>query len=66
MNEQAIEGMTVNERLVHFGLIDQFDAVAKAGNVPGMIDVLLRARFSETQASQTAQSVAEDPKRYGY
>ncbi|GJI87251.1 hypothetical protein [Duganella hordei] len=66
MEQQLGEGMTVNERLYHFGLMDQFDAAAKSGNVSAMEQVLLQARFSTAQAKETAQAVASNPKRYGY
>lgn len=66
MAEQSVEGMTVNERLFHLGLHDQFDSAARSGNVPVMVQVLLRARFSEAQATHTAQTVATDPNGYGY
>lgn len=60
MTEQSVEGMTVNERLFHFGLslIDQFDAAVISGDVSAIVRVLMQARFSEAQATQTAQAVA--------
>jgi hypothetical protein len=66
LNQQLVDGMTVNERLCHFGLMDQFDSAAKSRNVPAMEQVLLQARFSATQAKETALAVASNPKRYGY
>ena len=66
MTDQAIEGMTVNERLFHFGLIDRFDAAARSGDVSTMVEILLQAKLSEVQASKTAQTVAANPKLYGY
>ena len=66
MAKKSIEGMTVNERLFHFGLHEKFDAAARSGNVSAMMKVLFRAHFSEAQASQTAQAVASNPQRYGY
>ncbi len=66
MDEHSVGGMTVNERLFHFGLHDQFDAAARSRDVSAMMQVLLQACFSETQALQTAQAVASDPQRYGY
>ena len=66
MTEQSVEGMTVNERLFHFGLHDSFDAAARSGDVSAMTQVLLQAHFTELQAAQTARAVASDPQRYGY
>ncbi len=66
MKAQPVEGMTVNERLYHFGLFDRFDAAARSRDVQAMVHVLLEAQLSQAQASQTAHAVAADPKRYGY
>ncbi len=66
MGAQPVQGMTVNERLCHFGLFHRFDVAARSRDVQAMVHVLLEAQFSEAQASQTAHAVAADPKRYGY
>lgn len=66
MEEQSINCMTVNERLFHFGLFEQFDAAARAKDVPALLQVLQQAKFSEEQALQTAKAVAANPKRYGF
>jgi len=64
--EQDIEGMTVNERLFHFGLASHFDAAARARDVSAMVRVLLQAQFSEEQAQFTANTIAANPGYYGY
>jgi len=66
MEEQSVKGMTVNERLFHFGLFERFDAAARAKDVPLLVQVLLQAKLSEKQALQTAEAIATDPKRYGF
>ncbi|MGY6121880.1 hypothetical protein ACW9YQ_16165 (plasmid) [Paraburkholderia strydomiana] len=66
MEEQLIAGMTVNERLIHFGLLDLFDAAVRAQDVPALMQVLVRAEFSDEQATRTAKAVAADPQRYRY
>jgi hypothetical protein len=66
MPEPSTEGMTVNERLFHFGPLAEFDAATRAGDLASMIEVLRRARLSEEQATQTAEAVLADPSRYGY
>jgi hypothetical protein len=66
MTEQELEGMTVNERLFHLGLMHRFDVAASNREVEAMVQVLLQAQFSETQALATAQAVAANPQRYGY
>ncbi len=66
MGEPSVSGMTVNERLFHFGLFERFDAAARAKDVPLLVEVLLQAKLSEKQALWTAEAVATDPKRYGF
>lgn len=66
MEEQSVKGMTVNERLFHYGLFDRFDAAVRAKDVPALVQVLLQAKFSEEQALQTAEAIAANPKRYGF
>jgi hypothetical protein len=66
MEEQFIDGMTVNERLFHFGLVDLFESAARSRDVLAMVQVLRQAQFSEVQASETARAVASDPARYGF
>jgi hypothetical protein len=66
MEEQFIADMTVNDRLIHFGLLDLFDAAVRARDVRALVQVLVRAKFPEEQATRTAKAVAADPQRYGY
>jgi hypothetical protein len=66
MEQHVGDGMTVNERLYHLGLMAEFDAAAQSRNVPAMEQVLLLARFSMTQAKETALAVAANPERFGY
>lgn len=65
MAAQSVEGMTVNERLYHFGLLERFSTAAQTRDVSAMVQVLLQAGLSEAQATETSQAVAADPKRYG-
>ena len=64
--EPNVGGMTVNERLYHFGLLAQFDAAIRARNKAAAIKVLTQARFSPEQAEYTASQVLGAPERYGY
>jgi len=66
MEQQFGDGMTVNERLYHLGLMSEFDAAAQSRNVSAMEKILLQARFSMTQAKETALAVAANPERFGY
>lgn len=66
MNQDPmVNGMTVNERLFHLGLVEDFEAAIRSGQLPEVIQVLVRAQLSETQARQTAEAVLASPKRYG-
>jgi hypothetical protein len=66
MEQQFSDGMTVNERLYHLRLMPGFDVAAKARNAPAMEKVLLQARFSMSQAKETALAVAANPEGFGY
>lgn len=63
---QSIEGMTVNERLYHFGLTDTFDEAIRANRKDRAISVLEQAKFTREQAESTVQTILAEPKRYGY
>lgn len=59
-------GMTVNERLVLTGLLDEFGATARERDRDGMIAVLVRAGLPRDAAVATADALLANPKRYGY
>ena len=61
-----IGGMTVNERLHHFGLLARFESAISAGDKAAAIKVLTQARLSPKQAEYTASQVLRAPERYGY
>ena len=63
--QDQIAGMTVNERLAHFGLFDEFDAAVASRQLETVIAVLRLARLSETQAHETASAVLANPGFYG-
>jgi hypothetical protein len=65
-NDPHVAGMTVNERLVHFGLMEELDAAVRTRQISSIIEVLLRAQLSEMQAHQTAKAIVATPKRYGF
>ena len=62
----TIGGMTVNERLHHFGLLAEFDAAIRARDKAAAMKILTKARFSPKQAEYTASQVLRAPERYGY
>jgi hypothetical protein len=63
---QSIEGMTVNERLCHFGLTDEYGEAIRSNSKGLAISVLERAKFTREQAEFTVQTTLADPKRYVY
>ena len=65
-NTQSIHGMTVNERLVHLGLMTAFEEAMRTRKLESVVAVLRQAQFSQSQAEQTATSLLANPGRYGY
>jgi len=65
-DESNIAGMTVNERLGHFGLLLEFEAAVRARDKSAVIAVLLKAKFTPQQAEYTATTVLRAPRSYGY
>ena len=61
-----IDGMTVNERLFHFGLVPAFDEAVRSRKLEAVIAVLCRAQFSQSQAEYTATTLLANPEQYGY
>ena len=66
MNDQDLQGMTVNERLLVLGLLNEFDLAANRGDRTAIIALLLKARFTDEQARQTTDAILANPARYGY
>lgn len=52
-----VAGMTVNERLAHFRLFQQFDAAVAARDFEALVAVLIRARLDPQRASQSAAAI---------
>ena len=51
------DGMTVLERLYHFGLLEDFDKRIEQRDQAGSIEVLTRAELSVEHATETVQAV---------
>ena len=67
MNDDAdLDGMTVNERLLHCGLFPAFDAAMAARDRAAVIEVLRRANLTEEQAEITATATLANPAKYGF
>jgi hypothetical protein len=61
-----IGGMTVNERLIHLGLMAEFEAAVKSRDLSAVEAVLIRAKFTPQQAHDTASTLLRAPGKYGY
>lgn len=64
--DQELGGMTVNERLVVCGVIDKWDDAVRRRSSEEMIEALRSVALTEQQASQTADTVLQNPKKYGF
>ena len=53
----TIAGMTVNERLYHFGLRSEFDAAVASRDVAAVVSVLLKAQLTNQQAHKSAIAI---------
>jgi hypothetical protein len=60
-----LAGMTVNERLLHFGLCQTFDAAVESRDISTVVEVLRKAALTEAQALETASAVLSNPTFYG-
>ncbi len=64
--EGRFTGMTTNERLGTAGLFDEWDRAAFARDRDGMIEVLQKVELTETEAASVADSVLQNPAKYGF
>jgi len=64
-NDNRIVGMTVNERLAHFSLFDDFDSAVESRDLSAVIAVLQRAKLSDEQARETTAAILSNPNYYG-
>jgi hypothetical protein len=58
-------GMTVNERLVEAGLLDDFDSAVRHENKDKMVALLVRVDIELHDAIRTAEEIISHPTRYG-
>jgi hypothetical protein len=63
---ERYRGMTVNERLVVAGLLEQFDAATRRRDRAAMMALLAQVDLDPEQAALTTETVLANPKRYGY
>jgi len=58
--------MTLNERLFHVGIMDEFDAAILSRDPEEAVALLQRADLSKEEAMETVATIFEDPGKYGY
>lgn len=63
-DERSFAGMTVNERLFHVGIIDQWDQAARERDREAMIALLKQVEVHNPHL--TVDAVLADPRRYGF
>ena len=61
-----IAGLTVNERLFHFGLFQAFDSTVESQQISDIIKVLRLAKFTEAEVQETASAIIANPSFYGF
>lgn len=61
-----LAGMTINERLFHVGIMDEFDAAILSRDQEEAIALLQRVEISREEATTTVATIFEDPGKYGY
>jgi len=54
------DGMKVNERLYHLGLMDEFYKFINQGNEEAAIDVLTQAKFNIEEAKVTVHEILKN------
>ena len=59
-------GMTVNERLVVAGIMDQFERAARDRDREAMMALLTQAGLSASICAQTVDFILAHPARYGF
>jgi hypothetical protein len=66
MNDQEVKGVTVNERLCALRLIEKFDEAIRNRDLEVSVNVLVEARLSQTQATETVSEILKNPSIFGY
>ncbi|MAI30348.1 hypothetical protein [Marinobacter adhaerens] len=61
-----LAGMTINERLFHVGIMDEFDASILSRDQEGAVALLQRVELSKEEAMATVATIFKDWGKYGY
>jgi hypothetical protein len=65
-SDEQLRGMTVNERLFAYGLLDAWDEFARKRDRSQMIALLIQTAIDREQAERTVDAVINNPAMYGY
>ena len=58
--------MTVNERLLVAGLLDEWDSAVTAGDCKKAIEILSWVDMDQTSAAHTVDTTLGNPSKYGF
>ncbi len=61
-----LAGMTIDVRLFHYGVMDEFDAAILSRDQEGAIALLQRLELSKEEAMATVATIFKDPGKCGY
>ncbi|WP_305980659.1 hypothetical protein [Marinobacter salsuginis] len=61
-----LAGMTINERLFHVLIMDEFDTAILSRDQDEAIALLQRVELSREEAAATVATIFEGPGKYGY
>jgi hypothetical protein len=61
---RKLSGMTVNERLSHVGIIDQWDAAARRRDRATMVRLLVEVEVPTPE--KTVDTILANPNKYGF
>lgn len=59
-------GMTINERLVMSGLMDEYEQAASIRDAERMVSILVRTHLPKAAAEATVKAILANPGFYGY
>lgn len=61
--QYGVEAMTVNERLSHFKLFDEFHRAVASRRLQDVVSVLKKAKLTTEQAQETAETILANPRK---
>ena len=65
-SEPDYGGMTVNERLLSRGLLNEFEDAVQERSRSRMIEILSRVEMTRQQSEETVDAILVNPRKYGF